>query len=433
MTEPDESRLALVIGGHHAGELVQQDGRYTLTYLDTWRLKRGSTPISVSMPIRQRVHTDETVRPFLWGLLPDNEAVITRWARQYQVSARNPFALLKYVGEDCAGAVQWVRPQRLDGILRGEGGVDWIDETEIAQRIRQLRRDPAAWHVARESGQFSLAGAQAKTALFYDANAPGWGLPWGNVPTTHILKPAVAGLDEHDLNEHLCLHAARRLGLVAATSSLQSFEDERVIVVERYDRVHARDGRLLRVHQEDCCQALGLLPTAKYQNEGGPSPESIIALLRRVVRPLASAAPSVARFVDALAFNWIIAGTDAHAKNYSLLLSADQVRLAPLYDLASALPYEQMYLPKLKLAMRIGGEYRVEAIEGRHWRRFAEANDLDPKAVVERVRELAERAPEAFEAVAADSVVRELGSELPGRLVAAISERARVCVRAMGK
>jgi serine/threonine-protein kinase HipA len=233
------------------------------------------------------------------------------------------------------------------------------------------------------------------------------------------------------VNEHLRLEAARRLGLTAAVSSVQSFEDERVIVVDRYDRVYDRDGRLRRLHQEDVCQALGLMPTAKYQNEGGPSPEAIIALLRRVIRPAATAEQSVAGFVDALAFNWIIVGTDAHAKNYSLLLSANQVRLAPLYDVTSALPYDDMYLPKLKLAMRIGGEYRAEAVSGRHWRRFAEANSLDPEGVTARISELARRAPEAFAAAAALSAVGELGSSLPDRLVGAIDERSRACLRAM--
>lgn len=285
----------------------------------------------------------------------------------------------------------------------------------------------------RERRRYGLAGAQAKTALLFDAKTKTWGDPWGSLPTTHILKPAVRGFDEHDLNEHLCLQAARRLDMAAAASRVQSFEDERVIVIDRYDRIHDRDGTVARIHQEDVCQALGLMPTARYQNGGGPSPETIIDLLRRVIQPSAVAEVNVARFVNALAFNWIIAGTDAHAKNYSLLLSSDQVRLAPLYDLASALPYDDMYPPKLKLAMRVGGEYRVDAVEGRHWRRFAEENRLDPVEITQRVTDLARRTPEAFEAAAADSAVRELGSQLPDRLVATVAERARACMRVMSR
>lgn len=137
---------------------------------------------------------------------------------------------------------------------------------------------------------------------------------------------------------------------------------------------------------------------------------------------------NVNRFVDALAFNWIIGGTDAHAKNYSLLISSGQVRLAPLYDLASALPYEGMYLPKLRMAMKIGGEYRLEGITGRHWRRFADESRLDPEAVVSRITDLATRAPGAFARAAEVEAVRVLSSELPRRLVEGIRARARACL-----
>nr|MDT0666029.1 HipA domain-containing protein [Micromonospora sp. DSM 115978] len=192
----------------------------------------------------------------------------------------------------------------------GEGGVEWIEESEIAARLRELRADPTAWHPGG-TGHFSLAGAQAKTALYYDERTERWGDPWGAMPTTHILKPAVSGFDDHDLNEHLCLRTARQLGLDTARTHLTSFEDERVVVVERYDRVRVPDGTVRRVHQEDACQALGVLPTSKYQNEGGPSAEDVIALLRTTVRPTSLAESSVRRFVGALAFNWVLGGTDA--------------------------------------------------------------------------------------------------------------------------
>lgn len=141
----------------------------------------------------------------------------------------------------------------------------------------------------------------------------------------------------------------------------------------------------------------------------------------------------VARFVDALAFNWIIAGTDAHAKSYSLLLAGRQVRLAPLYDVASALPYDDMYLPRLRMAMRIGGEDRVERISGRHWRRFAEANRLDPDEIVTRVDTLATRTPRCFVDAARDAGVRALGSALPARLAERVAARAVRCRSALAR
>lgn len=423
---PDKVLVVLMEGRRAAVVAEDAQGRLGLTYESDWRDTRGATPLSLSMPLVVRTHGDAVVRGFLWGLLPDSEQVLERWAQRYQVSARSPFALLRHVGEDCAGAAQLAVPDRVDALLGGEGGVEWLEEADVAELLRALRRDPAAWDAAR-TGQFTLAGAQAKTALHGDVSTGRWGSPWGAVPTTHILKPAVKGFDDHDLNEHLCLETARALGLRAAHSSVAPFEDERAIVVERYDRLRSGDGCVRRVHQEDLCQALGLPPTSKYQNEGGPAPEQIVELLRDSLRPNAAAAEGVGLFVDALAFNWILAGTDAHAKNYSLLLSGGRVRLAPLYDVASALPYEEMHLPKLRAAMSIGGEYRLAGVSGRHWRRLAEQTGLEPDVVVERVSDLAARAPDGLASAAGVESVQALGSGLPARLLDRVATRAEEC------
>jgi serine/threonine-protein kinase HipA len=307
-------------------------------------------------------------------------------------------------------------------------------ETPVSPLTRHLTScsNPSAWHLPG-GGQFSLAGAQAKTALHRDAIAERWGDPSGVVPTTHILKPAIAGFDDHDLNEHLCLRAARLAGLRTASSGIRSFGGERAIVIERYDRRSGPRGTVLRVHQEDVCQSLGVPPTAKYQNEGGPSPEQIVALIRRTVGPPAVAETEIDRFVDALALNWLIAGTDAHAKNYSLLVTARQVRLAPLYDIASILPYDDVHVPKLRLAMRIGTEYRLTGITGRHWADFAERNQLDPERVIARVDELAAVLPSAFRKAVADDDVAALGSSLPGRLADRIEEHVDRCRSALAR
>lgn len=422
----DDRTLVVLLDGRRAGLLTMDNaGRLRFEYDEQWGSAGPATPLSLSMPVARAVHDDAVVRPFLQGLLPDNERVLERWAKTYHVSAGNPFALLRHVGEDCAGGVQFVRPERVDAVLAGEGHVDWLDESAVAKRIRRLRQDPAAWH-ADHNGQFSLAGAQAKTALYRDPATGRWGEPVGATPTTHILKPAVTDSDDHDLNEHLCLAAARAIGIRAAVTAVEFFDDERVIVIERYDRV-LRDGVIRRVHQEDMCQALGVRPEAKYQSEGGPSPETIIALLRAHVTPASAAAIAVDRFVDALAVNWVIGGTDAHAKNYSVLLSGNQVRLSPLYDVSSALPYDEFYLPRLRMAMKIGGEYGLPAMSSRHWRRFATANGLDPDRLIDRIDQLAEALPAAFESVARADSVKALGSSLPGRLVDRIAARAVEC------
>jgi len=420
--------LVVLMDGYVAGA-VRQDhaGELSLTYDDGWRSSGVAQPLSVSIPLDKRPRGDR-VRTYLRGLLPDDEQVLRRWSRSYHTSARNPFGLLGHVGEDCAGTVQFVSPDRVEAQLARDGGITWLSEAEIGDRIRLLRRDPAAWHVAT-TGNFSLGGAQAKTALHYDRTTERWGAPWGAVPTTHIVKPAISGLDHHDLNEHLCLTAARHLGLEAAVSRVEAFDGERVIVIDRYDRLGRADGTIGRLHQEDLCQALGIPPVIKYQSEGGPSAEQVIGLLRAETPDPDLCGENIRRFVDALAFNWIIAGTDAHAKNYSLLLSGRQVRLAPLYDLASALPYDDMYPPKLRMAMRVGGEYRIAALQGRHWRRFAEENGLDPGATLARVDELASRAPDAFKAAAAQDV----GGDLGERLCLRVTTHAEACRAALAE
>lgn len=432
MPEPAGAALVVLMDGRVVGEVVQSSGRLAFTYDDGWRDDPGATPLSLSLPLATRSHGDGPVRAFLWGLLPDSEQVLERWARSYQVSPRNAFALLGHVGEDCAGAAQFVVPERVAAMQGGEGGVEWLDEAGIAARIRGLRRDPTAWHAAT-TGQFSLAGAQAKTALHHDPATGRWGDPWGTVPTTHILKPAVTGFDDHDLNEHLCLETARALGLRAAVSTVMSFDGERAIVIERYDRRLSAAGGVARVHQEDACQALGVEPTVKYENEGGPTAEQVAGLLRREVHPAAAADEAVWLLADALAFNWIVAGTDAHAKNYSVLLAGRTVRLAPLYDIASALPYDDMYMPKLRLAMRVGGEYRIARLTGRHWRRLAPAIGVDADALVARIDALAARVPDALAAAGTTDPVLALSSPLPARLLDRVAVHASACRAALAQ
>jgi serine/threonine-protein kinase HipA len=416
-------RLVVILDDAVAGTLSRRPGgRLRFDYADEYR-QNAATPLSVSMPVEVGSHPDHVVTPWLWGLLPDNEAVLSRWAREFHASASSPFSMLATpVGHDCAGAVRFAAPDEVDELIARPGDVTWLSDDDVAQRLRELREDATAWLGREFTGQFSLAGAQAKTALLHEDGR--WGVPTGAMATSHIVKPAVAGLDDHDLNEHLCLDAARRAGLVVARTRVAGFGEESAIVVERYDR-RLLDGRRVRIHQEDLCQALGVPPSRKYQNEGGPSPKAVVQLLRAVMPPRA-ADDAVWRFVDALAWNWLLAGTDAHAKNYSLLLAAGQVRLAPLYDIASALPYG-MHEKKLRFAMKIGGAYEVFPYRNR-WPRAAEELGLDPGRVLDRVAALAERAPDAFAAAAAAPEVRALERALPGRLVELIAERVERCV-----
>jgi serine/threonine-protein kinase HipA len=416
-----DEALILLLDGQIIGSVHRRKGRLSLVYDDAWRLRPEAYPLSLSMPLASAEHPHGPVNAFLWGLLPDNDVVIERWARHFQVSPRNPFALIGAVGEDCAGAVQFVRPNRLDALQGGaEDTIDWLEPHQVAERLKALREDQAAWRAARDTGQFSLAGAQPKTALMWENDR--WGVPSGRLPTTHILKPPSVAFDGHAENEHLCLLLARRLGIPAAATRVERFGDEIAIVVERYDRQRVGD-RIARVHQEDFCQALARLPTDKYQNEGGPGVRDCVEVLADQ-----SSAPGedIDTFLNAVLFNWIVVGTDAHAKNYSLLLSGEgRVRLAPLYDIASALPYPGLDYQKLKLAMKLGGEYRLRDIGARHVGRMATEVRQSPKRWIERARELARETPAAVNDVAEEMRASGLGHEIVGRLAGTIADRAR--------
>jgi serine/threonine-protein kinase HipA len=420
--------LLVVLGDVIAGTLERlPGGRLRFDYSEEYRDRPGATPISLSMSPHVRSHSDRIVTSWLWGLLPDNDAVLARWARQFHVSSSSPFALLAtQIGEDCAGAVRFAPPEEIDRVLAHPATVTWLTEDDVGQRLADLREDSTTWLGRSFTGQFSLAGAQAKTALLFQDGR--WGVPSGSTATTHILKPAVAGLDDHDLNEHLCLDAARRAGLVAVRTKVARFGDESAVVVDRYDRREV-GGEIIRVHQEDLCQALALPPSLKYQNEGGPGPANIAKLFRSAM-PAQAADDAVRRFADALIWNWLIAGTDAHAKNYSLLLAQDQVRLAPLYDVASALPYD-MHERKLRFAMKIGGDYRVFPCQN-IWPEASRELALDADALVGRVRVLAAKAPDVFADAAKAPDVDALDRPLPTRLVDLIAARSARCSQLVG-
>lgn len=424
------AELIALLGGRELGR-VRRDkrGRLTFTYADEWREAGEAHPLSLSMPLGAAEHGHAAIEAFLWGLLPDNEAILDRWGKRFHVSSRNPFALISQVGEDCAGAVQFVRPERLEACQAPQPEpIEWLDEAAVAERLRLLAGDPSAWRAPRDTGQFSLAGAQPKTALLFEEGR--WGVPSGRIPTTHILKPPTGAFDGHAENEHFCLVLARRLGLPAASSTVQHFEDQIAIVIERYDRIRT-DAGLIRVHQEDVCQALGVPPHRKYENEGGPGARGVVELLRD---HSSSRDQDVTTFLDALAFNWLIAGTDAHAKNYSLLIGAGgRVRLAPLYDIASALPYDGMQFQKLKLAMKIGPDYRLRDIGPREWRKLADTVRVDADGLLGRIQDLAVRVPDEAAGLRDRLHGEGLDHEVIDRLADRLAARADSCRRALGK
>jgi serine/threonine-protein kinase HipA len=418
------NRLIALLAGREVGTVHYKNARLSFVYSDAWRADPNAYPLSLSMPLASAEHGHARIEAFLWGLLPDNDRVLENWGKRFQVSPRNVFRLLAHVGEDCAGAVQFVDPERLEALQADTAAkeVKWLTEDEVAARLRALRADHSAWRSAQDTGQFSLAGAQPKTALLFERKR--WGVPSGRTPTTHILKPPTGDWDGHAENEHFSLKLARAAGLIVPNSTVQHFGDEIAIVVERYDRV--RDGRQwARIHQEDMCQALGIYPMRKYENDGGPGARTIAELLRE---QSSNPEEDVQSFVDAIIFNWLIAGTDAHAKNYGLLLgSGGVVRLAPFYDLASILPYQTIDIQKAKLAMKIGGEYRLRYIGLRHWRKFAAEMRLDEGLLMDRIRAIAALLPDHAASIQKELETSGLSHGTITLLTQKLQRRAALC------
>ena len=401
-----------------AGIVTQRTGgNFRFEYAPDYAIEPTSIPLSFSMPLTQRTHGTRAIANWMWGLLPDNEVTLSRWAQRYRVSARNPFALLAAIGEDCPGAVQ-LAPPEFD--FAGRGSVQWISADNLDKRIRALLDDPGAGRLASDPGQFSLAGAQSKTALYRVGKR--WGVPRGRTPTTHILKPEGARFAGLAANEHFCLELARAAGLPAVRSAVETFDGIPTIVVERFDRYRDKsDGLIKRIHQEDCCQALGIHPNAKYQSEGGPGIPDVMSLLRSTK----NAEVDRDRFIRAQAFNFLIGGTDAHAKNYSIIYEpGGAFRLTPLYDLISFLPYQHSR-KQLALAMTVDGRRVVDELKLRHWQQTAERCGYPQDRAVTHVRELTDALPDLASKVSASCRKTGLRHPILTHIVDGIADNAK--------
>jgi serine/threonine-protein kinase HipA len=395
--------LHVLMGGVPLGMLTQlSSGRLRLTHDDRWLTDEAiQIPLSMSLPLASTTHEGKTLENYLWNLLPDNADTIAAWARAYDVSPNSVFALLSKVGEDCAGAVQFVTDEWMEKNENSPGDIEWLATADVAKRLRRLREDrTSTGRDAGDKGHFSLAGAQPKMALLFDGAH--WGVPSGRRATTHILKPPMPHLQGTTENEHACLRLAARLGLTVADSKVGHFEDETAIVVTRYDREKSEDGVIRRYHQEDMCQALGVHPSIKYENLGGPGAEAIAG---KVLVYDVDPKHALRSFAEALALNFLILGTDAHAKNFSIVhLPGRRTAFAPLYDILSYAPYvaDDHEDRRLKMAMKIGGYYQFREVLPRHWEQQAKAMRFDPAEMLAIIADLAARIPDEFAAVCAE-------------------------------
>jgi len=375
---PDKpGQLYIYYGNRLTGTLwLDERQRFVFAYNPEWLKASGSFSLSLSLPLRAGPYADDAARPFFANLLPEGD-LRQLIARRLHISEQNIYGLLEKIGGDCAGAISILpHPQG----LAETSGYRELDEEALHEVLAELPKRP---FLAGEEGiRLSLAGAQNKLPVYVENDRIC--IATGNSPSTHILKPAIPGLEGSVENEAFCMALGRRLGLPVAEAVIRKNQDT-ILMVTRYDRKRAKDGTVMRVHQEDFCQALGILPEQKYESEGGPSLSQCFALLKE-----ASIRPAVDRrsLLGWVIFNVLIGNADAHAKNLSLLLAHPGPCLAPFYDIISTQVYPHL---AAKMAMKIGGENRPDWLQPRHWERLADNTGLKRGYVLTAVRNIASR------------------------------------------
>ena len=376
--------LAVLVGGRLAGTVRPgREGACWFSYTPEYADDRQAVPLSLTIPVGAG---ERDAADWMDGLLPARAGARELWAERFGAESSDPMGLLATpIWWDCAGAVQFCPRGRLEEMAARTPGMAELDEDGLARHLEQVRVGMPTALPAGPMAPFSLAGAQPKTVL---CKTPGgWAVPVGGAPSTHILKLALPGYPDTDLVEHVCMDALRRSGIPAARTEIVAAGTQRAIAVERYDRRAGPDGQQVRIHQEDLCQALGFPSVYKFERNGGPAVSDIAGLLARAGGPM-----GVERFYDALVCNWLLAGDDAHTKNYSVLLGAGEAALAPLYDVCSKAPWvpDEIGTGGVNLAMRAGTAWSVaEADLPQPWRDCAAEAGLDPDRAAGRVAALA--------------------------------------------
>lgn len=415
--------LHVLLNNREVGQLSKAStGAIEFQYDPQWLEWEHALPVSLSLPLREDVYRGAAVAAVFENLLPDSDALRRRVAERVGAPGTDAYSLLAVIGRDCVGALQFIGgDEARDGntaTIRGEA----VDDTGIERLLRGLTQAPLGL-IRDETFRISIAGAQEKTALLRHKGR--WWKPTGTTPTTHIFKKQIGrlpnGLDLSDSveNEFYCLKLAEAFGLPVANVEMHTFGDTRALVIERFDRRWTKDKRLLRLPQEDCCQALSVPPTRKYQSEGGPGLVQILDLLKGSDQPTADRIT----VLKAQMFFWLIGETDGHAKNFSIFLGpGGSFHLTPLYDVLTAqLSFETKQIDRrqMRLAMSVGANrhYRIGEIRGRHFLQTGKAAGLAESVVRAAIEEMAETAKRAFQ-----KVENTLPTDFPSALHESVSK-----------
>ncbi len=373
--------LHLFMNGKKVGCLTRTAvGQLRFEYGDEWLHSAFRRPLSLSMPLSQKVFSGDVVENFFDNLLPDSQSIRSRIQTRFGAKSSRCFDLLWHVGRDCVGALQLLPEDAAEvDVRRIESEV--LTDTEIAGLLRNYATLPLGMQGDNDF-RISIAGAQEKTALLRLNDK--WHRPLGVTPTSHIFKLPIgkiahSGMDLTDSveNEWLCHLILKAYGIPVANADIAEFEDVKVLVVERFDRRWADDRTwMIRLPQEDMCQALNISPALKYESDGGPGIQRIMTLLLGSVNALADRS----LFLKTQVLFWLLGAIDGHAKNFSIfLLPEGSFQLAPFYDVMSAYPLVEKRLvepQKMKMAMAVRGKsthYQWQKIQLRHWLSTAKA------------------------------------------------------------
>lgn len=411
--------LYVYMNSKEVGEYVQaKSGAQEFIYADIWLANRNAVPVSLSLPLTEKTHKGDAVVNYFDNLLPDNRDIKERIQARVGAKTTRAFDLLTEIGRDCVGAIQLLSGKNKADIKKVEGKP--LTEAEIANELRNYKSKPLGMD-KDDDFRISIAGAQEKTAfLFHEGH---WQKPTGATPTTHIFKLPIGKIEHSGIdlsesveNEYICLKLLEAFGIDVAEAEIKTFEDQKTLVVKRFDRRLADGGSwVVRDPMEDMCQANGVSPALKYEADRGPGIEKVMTLLQ------ASQEPEKDRhqFMKSIFIFWLLCAIDGHAKNFSIFLQrGGRFQLTPLYDVISAHPLvakRQLEYKDLKMAMALHGKsshYRIHEILPRHW--CSEAKqcsfpEIEMEAIIDDVLKRL------------DDVINTVASDLPDDFPAHIS------------
>jgi serine/threonine-protein kinase HipA len=402
--------LAVWLYGDRVATIDRHRGRPRLIYTEDalGRYALGTPLLSLSLPVSERRYPQGIVRAFIDGLLPEGEARKSI-ARDFGLRADDTYGLIRELGRDCAGAVVIQPVGEPAPAAPTTATAEALTPDDVGALVSNLRSAPLG---ASGRVRISLAGVQEKLLLTRMPDGK-WGRPVDGTPSTHILKPEIATYPKTVENEAFCMRLARSLGLAAAAVETAEVANRRLIVVERFDRAVSPTGAVERIHQEDLCQAKGVPPDIKYEEDGGPSLKRVAGILQSV-----AAADSLERLLQAVTLNALIGNGDAHAKNFSLLHhKSGALTMAPLYDLMCTLHYGDK-----RLAMYIDAVQRTDRVTAGRITNEAVSWGISRPRALSTINDILERAPAAM------SATREQTPDLPDELYATVqAQLAQLC------